>query len=308
MKHVIVFIVVLFAAAPAARAQQISVNTVQGQMLVTMPVETRALKGAPYSAEIATDSTQTLSDGNRIVQHSTGRVYRDREGRVRREEDRPSGTPAISIVDPVAGVSYSLDPESRIAWKSTTRASEEVTKEIVRQALEARRESVGRGAAPPTPGSDEAQRLEEERRKVEAEVATARMGGGGRGVGVGGGRVGGGRGRGEPGRGGVEQHSDEQLAPRQMEGVRVEGHRTTTTIAAGAIGNEQPIKIVSEEWVSPELKVLVMTQRKDPRSGDSSYRLLNVIPRDPDPSLFQVPGDYTIKETGIRRLESRREQ
>jgi hypothetical protein len=92
------------------------------------------------------------------------------------------------------------------------------------------------------------------------------------------------------------------LAPRTLEGVRVEG-RATTTIAAGAIGNELPIVAVSEEWTSPDLQVLVLTQRKDPRNGDSSYRLVNVVRREPDPSLFQVPADYTVKETGIRRLE-----
>ena len=302
MKHVIGFVIVLCAAGLGAHAQEVRTNTIQGQIAVTMPVEARALTGAPYSAEIVTDHTQTLADGNRIVQHSTGRVYRDGAGRVRREEDRPSGSPSISIVDPVAGVSYSLDPENRIAWKSTSRVSENVAKQM--EDLKQKIESVQleRGGQP-APGPDELQRRREEELKVQAEVAAAKLGGGGRGAGVGGGR-----GRGAPGRGGVEPHSDEQLPPRQLEGVRVEGHRTTTTIVAGAIGNEQPIKIVSEEWVSPDLKVLVMTQRKDPRSGDSSYRLLNVIPREPDPSLFQVPTDYTIKETGIRRLESRREQ
>src|SRR5207249_3271568 len=130
MKHVIAFAVVLFAAASAAHTQEVRTNTFQGQVFVTMPVETRALKGAPYSAEVVTDSAQTLADGNRIVQHSTGRVYRDSQGRVRREEDRPSGSPAISIVDPVAGVSYSLDPQSRIAWKSPAPAGDEILKKL----------------------------------------------------------------------------------------------------------------------------------------------------------------------------------
>src|SRR5258708_6533191 len=40
---------------------------------------------------------------------------------------------------------------------------------------------------------------------------------------------------------GGEQHKEEALAPRSLEGVRVEGRRITTTIAAGAIGNEWPI-------------------------------------------------------------------
>ena len=36
--------------------------------------------------------------------------------------------------------------------------------------------------------------------------------------------------------------------------------------------------------------------------GFASYRLTNVIRAEPDPSLFMVPADYTVKETGIRRM------
>ena len=306
MKKMIAIVAAAFvpmlAAGSAGYAQEVRVNTMGRQVFVTMPVETRALKGAPYSAKVVTDSTQTLADGNRIVQHSSGRVYRDGQGRVRREEDRPSGNPAISIVDPVAGISYSLDPENHIAWKTPTPASEEILKKLEAMKMEEakrRREQEGvaqQGAAAPDP--DQVQRKrEEERRQAEAEVTAAKIGGGG-----------GGRGRGEMRRGGgIEQHRDEQLTPRMLEGVRVEGRRTTTTIAAGAIGNDLPITVLSEEWRSPELQVLVMTQRKDPRSGDSTYRLLNVVPREPDPALFQVPSDYTVKETGIRRFEPARE-
>ena len=74
-----------------------------------VPLE-QLVKNAPYSAEVLIESSQTLADGNHINQRSTGRVYRDSEGRVRREEDRSNGTVAISIVDPVAGVSYRSIP------------------------------------------------------------------------------------------------------------------------------------------------------------------------------------------------------
>src|SRR4030095_4816178 len=116
MKHAFAFVGVVFAAA-ALHAQEPS--TFKFEVQTRVPLETRTVKNAPYSAEVITDHMQQLADGNRIVEHSSGRVYRDREGRVRREDDRPSGNPSISIVDPVAGVSYSLDPERRIAWKSS---------------------------------------------------------------------------------------------------------------------------------------------------------------------------------------------
>src|SRR6476660_9754939 len=103
MKHALTLVGVMFAAA-ALHAQDPS--TFKFEIQARMPLETRMVTNASYSAEVVTDHMQQLADGNRIVEHSSGRVYRDKEGRVRREEDRPSGNPSISIVDPVAGVSY----------------------------------------------------------------------------------------------------------------------------------------------------------------------------------------------------------
>src|SRR2546427_10661074 len=84
------------------------------------------VKGSPYSAQAVTETTQTLADGNRIVQKSTAMLYRDSLGRERREESLPaigSFTPQtdvtqiVSISDPVAGVNYSLNSREHVAIK-----------------------------------------------------------------------------------------------------------------------------------------------------------------------------------------------
>src|SRR4029077_14344692 len=75
---------------------------------------------------------------------------------------------------------------------------------------------------------------------------------------------------------GNEQRAGERLTPRTIEGLRVEGTRRTTTIAAGAIGNERPIVAVTDEWTSPELKTLVLSEHSDPRTGTSTHKLVNV--------------------------------
>src|SRR4051812_1983834 len=82
-------------------------------------VESKVTKGAPYSGEAVTESLQSLADGNRIVTKSTTRIYRDADGRVRREQLNPGGTDvvSISITDPVAGTSYVLDPVSHVAYQ-----------------------------------------------------------------------------------------------------------------------------------------------------------------------------------------------
>jgi len=92
------------------------------------------------------------------------------------------------------------------------------------------------------------------------------------------------------------------LEHKTLDGVAVEGRKTTRTIPAGKVGNEQPLTVVSEEWRSPELNVLVMTRNSDPRTGESSYRLTNIVRAEPDRSLFVVPPDYTVKDSGVRKM------
>jgi hypothetical protein len=255
---------------------------------VKVPLEARTLKGAPYSAEVVNDYTQLLADGNRIFQHSTGRVYRDKEGRVRREEDRASGTPSISIVDPIAGVSYSLDPESHIAWKTPGLAGLAIVRKFDAAAMTTVVGGPRPRRAPIVADGVEGNVIFE----VNGQVAGyRRFNAGDRPL------------DGGASAGGVVEDVEEALAPRTMEGVAVAGRRLKTTIAAGAIGNEWPLTITSEEWTSPELQILVLTDRKDPRLGDSTYRLVHISRDEPAATLFQVPADYTIKETGISRFD-----
>src|SRR6476620_160882 len=46
----------------------------------------KVIKNAPYSAQAVTETTQTLGDGNRIVNKTTRAQYRDSEGRKGREQ------------------------------------------------------------------------------------------------------------------------------------------------------------------------------------------------------------------------------
>ncbi len=91
-----------------------------------MSFDNKIVQGAPFSAEMVHESIQTLADGNRIVNRSSSAIYRDSQGRTRREKafiffgqfgggnvDRKS----IHIFDPVSGESYMLDPENRVARK-----------------------------------------------------------------------------------------------------------------------------------------------------------------------------------------------
>jgi hypothetical protein len=54
--------------------------------------------------------------------------------------------------------------------------------------------------------------------------------------------------------------------------------------------------VVHERWWSPELKVTVLSMNTDPRSGDSTLKLINLSRSEPDPSLFVPPADYSVVE------------
>jgi len=101
-------------------------------------------------------------------------------------------------------------------------------------------------------------------------------------------------------RGAAAATAREDLGTQTIEGVAATGSRSTTTIPAGAIGNLQPIKVVAEQWFSSDLGVIVMTKHSDPRVGETIYRLQSIVRAEPDRSLFTLPLDYTLKESGIR--------
>ncbi len=80
------------------------------------------VKGAPYAAEITSESMQTLGDGNRITQKNVSNFYRDSEGRTRREvqvqaREKVGAHTLVFINDPVAGVHYVLNSLERTARK-----------------------------------------------------------------------------------------------------------------------------------------------------------------------------------------------
>jgi len=264
----------------------------------------KVIKNAPYSAQAVTETTQTLGDGNRIVNKTTSAQYRDSEGRTRREQSikmlgplGDGGDPlqTIFINDPVAGVNYSLDSRTHVARKS-------VPFKFTQR--------LGPGDLLPGEGQHFEFRVEgPPETSVVVRTPNAPAAGSAGVVAVAPGAPG------EPTKGyRIETQSsmastyffrgaassdnvkEEQLGKQSIEGVDADGTRTTITIPAGEIGNERAIEIVSERWYSPELQLVVMTRHSDPRTGETVYRLTNINRTEPAKSLFEVPSDYTIKE------------
>jgi len=274
------------------------------------------VKGAPYSGDEINSSTQVLADGTRIHRENKTTVYRDSEGRVRRESPEQ-----ITIMDPVAGVSYFLNPKTMTAQKAPVMAnyrtfrfggdggpvsvtrSESTLTMITRdgetsmaingnpvdpkQVAEAIARAKEHGGPVVVAGSAIAEKMDADKAaaaalaesKLRAEKTAAVAAGG------------------------IAYEArytargkSEDLGKMTIEGLEAEGKRTTSTIETGAIGNDRPIQVVTERWYSPELQTVVSTRNTDPRMGEMSFQLTNVHRGEPGAYLFQIPSGYTVSE------------
>lgn len=85
--------------------------------------EGKTVTGIPLAAQLVVTRENMLADGNRIYKQSQMTVYRDSQGRVRREMVVDIATPStggvmhtmVMIKDPVAGKRYMLDPSNKTA-------------------------------------------------------------------------------------------------------------------------------------------------------------------------------------------------
>jgi hypothetical protein len=248
--------------------------------------------GAPYSALITNESSQLLADGNRITQSSSGTTTRDSQGRTRQDAPLPAiGNMAaanaphfVFINDPVGQKTYTLNLTEKTA-----------------QSFAMPRAGSGTGVGIGTGGSAEAstfflklkQEAEASASGQTPEIATQKS------------LIMMDKTKAET-FGEATEVNTEDLGTQTMEGVLVTGTRTTKTIAAGQIGNEKPISIVIEVWTSPELKTVVMSKRSDPRMGEQTFRLTNIVRAEPDASLFTVPADFKVidgQQTVIYRMK-----
>lgn len=86
------------------------------------------------------------------------------------------------------------------------------------------------------------------------------------------------------------------LGTRKDGQLTLTGKRVTSTIAAGRLGNDQPIVSTTDAWASRDLHILVSEETRDPLNGDRSIELTHITTDEPDPALFTVPDGYATKE------------
>lgn len=261
----IISTVVLHAQEPGEKSVQTQYS-ISTEFVITD--SKKVVRNAPFSAEAVSESEQILADGNKLTRSETTRIYRDSQGRYRREQILNLGSSigsvigmqqTISIFDPVAGVRFLLNPSAKTARRTLVTVSNSEGKTII-------------NIQQPTQPINRSQK--------ETEVFTFQK------------------------QANIKQNSiittetskTESLGIREIEGVKAEGTRNTSTVPAGAMGNEKAFDIVYDRWYSEELQEIVLSKHIDPRFGIQTYRFINIKRNEPDRNLFTLPTDYKITD------------
>jgi hypothetical protein len=201
----------------------------------------KTITGAPFSANLTSQSVQTLANGTQIQRQETGEVARDSQGRVYTQitTTLPSSSgsktvSSITIYDPVAGYIYRLNPQKMTGVQSAIHQRTSTT-------------------TPPTTAPSS-----------------------------------------------TSQVQSQTLGTQTINGVPATGTQVTRTIPAGTFGNTQAIQTVHVTWIATALQIPVEITRTDPRTGNSSMKLANIVQSEPDASLFTVPSSYTVTAASAR--------
>ena len=294
---------------------------------VAGPLGAQAATGKPLSAEFLTVHHQSFTDGNHISRSTTSMIYRDAEGRIRRESQLSvPGLPAsdasatfITIVDHRLGYGWVLNPQEMVAHRYDLNDSGPSYVAHV----SAQGSGGGFGSPDSKPSSDSAAVAAENphwRAHVFAphhshpwpDAAASPAGGAKPDAGSGpfassfqledtgfasapNMRID------QPFLAAPNPVRTENLGEQMLLGYRVHGTRVITTVPSGEIGNDRPIDIVSEQWFSPDLELVMRSVHRDPWGGEFTTTV-NRLKRGDQPAwLFEVPSAYKVIDSDTER-------
>jgi hypothetical protein len=242
-------------------------------------VSEQVVTGEPYQAQALTELQQTTANGTHITQSSTATIVRDSEGRTMRTETlegihrwisksgssgQSSKTTLTTIFDPVAKEHIDYTSDSSVAHVI------EISAPAVGTASPSGQISSEMDAGPALIGGGP---------PLGAFAVAISMGL-------------------NPLQLDPPQQSNattSSLGTKTIDGVQATGTSTTSTIPAGAIGNDQDLVITQETWYSPELKMVLSSTHSDPRFGVTTYSVTDLQRDEPEAGLFQVPSGYSVQ-------------
>jgi hypothetical protein len=258
-----VMLVLAAASIPMAQLAIAQIGSGGGIISVSAGSVAMSLNGVankPYSATVKTTVVQKLADGTTITRVSTNKEARDSEGRTMHQNSLnvPNGAPAM--------VSTSVfDPVSRTMthWMSQSKQA------TVLHMADPKSPATNLPAQKTVPAGGQSSNGPADGQSPSATVARAAR---------------------------IRDRQREALGGKTIAGVYAEGTRITMTTPEGAEGNDRPMTTVNETWRSPELDIVVLSVNDDPRTGTRTSEVTELDRSEPDPSVFQVPEGYTVRD------------
>jgi len=235
----------------------------------------KVVKNSPFAAEFQSETVRILSGNasqnytSQVVNRLTILVYRDKDGRTRREQTihatgqtagtsgTPEIVPAIEIYDPVSGFGYTLYPATRTAYRYKNPADRQRSAHVwdkTPQNIE---------IISSDRGSDS--------QSTSYKLAPPRV---------------------------------EVLGNQTIQGVHAIGKRFTTKIPMNAVGNPLEAETVHEVWYAPHLKMLIQSSTRNTQIGEHTFQMTRINQSEPAASLFRVPADYKVIEMGALITET----
>jgi hypothetical protein len=210
----------------------------------------------PFSATQITERTQILPDGTHVTTRTEVRVFRDSHGRLRTE--RFQMRPGSEEIDDSPNAINIVDPVAGFQYFLSVRGHS-----ALRTSTSAVDLTVIQTGVRPSNGA-----------KASGAAIPKQFG---------------------SNMGPQPQEAVEPLGTRVIEGLESQGTKRTTTFPPHSFGNDRPVIRSTEEWVSHELRLTVLSIVSDPRTGETKVQLTGISRIEPDASLFQVPDEYTIR-------------
>jgi hypothetical protein len=293
---------------------------------VSSPLGAQSATGKPMFAEFVTEHHQSFTDGNSISRSTNSSIYRDALGRIRRESQlslpgMPAGVSAstfITIVDHLLGYGYVLDPQEMVAHRyelngpgpsyvarlSAQGNGNGVLLPDPKQPAEGAPDSASPAASSDTSSSSGASHWRLHGfASHRAHPATDASGSTSAPNQINSGFLSSGDSglataplmrMDQPFLAAPNPVRTENLGEQTILGFRALGTRVITTLTAGQIGNDRPINIVSEQWFSPELELVMRCMHRDPWAGEFTTTITRISRGDQPAALFAVPERYKV--------------
>jgi hypothetical protein len=93
---------------------------------------------------------------------------------------------------------------------------------------------------------------------------------------------------------GTRTHED--LGATSFAGLPVHEYKDTTTINPGELGNDLPMSSVRQYRFSEQLGINLTSVVEAPQIGRQSFIVTDININEPDPSFFQPPQAYTVRD------------